>query len=462
MNYSAISIGPILSTLGKARKPRELWTASYLFSHLMKCIYLSAETKNLAIISPAKPDEEILEVGIYPDRIYIKGDCDINELLRKAIELFYKDFESYSIIPDLNYFNLMSVSCEAIREPEAIDKLNQKLDVLELCKYAADSNALQTIEKIIFDENFSLYKLATQKSTFSIPDIEDIASIQLKNPKVEKKSHHKYFCVVQADGDNVGKTISHSDLKEGEVKKLSKALVQFGIQSSKIIKAFGGIPIYAGGDDLLFIAPVIGKDGTHIFSLVDEIENRAFEDVHNLVSDFDLKDENKNKIEASLSFGLSITYHKYPLYEALEKARSLLIGQAKQDKNKKAVAWSLRKHSGGTFDAKVSRRNEVLWSHFIKLIDATTDKDVVSAVAHKIREEEELVKIVLRRESQERLDALFEKILEFDNDKASYFDAVKALMPILYKEVGEKTFIQTLYSLLRTAKFIKGEDIQDE
>ena len=462
MNYSAISIGPILSTLGKARKPRELWTASYLFSHLMKCIYLSAEKKNLAIISPAKPEEEILEVGIYPDRIYIKEDCDVNELLREAMELFYKDFESYSIIPDLNYFNLMSVTCEANREPEAIDKLNQKLDVLELCKYATDSNALQTIEKIIFDENFSLYKLATQKSTFSIPDIEDIASIQLKNPKIEKKSHHKYFCVVQADGDNVGKTISHPDLKEGEVKKLSKALVQFGIQSSKIIKAFGGIPIYAGGDDLLFIAPVIGKDGTHIFSLLDEIENRAFEGVHNLVSKFDLKDENKNKIEASLSFGLSITYHKYPLYEALEKARDLLFGQAKQDKYKKAVAWSLRKHSGGTFDAKFSRRNEELWSLFIKLIDATTNKDVVSAVAHKIREEDELVKIVLKSDNQERLEALFEKILEFDNDKESYFKAVKALMPILYKEVEEKIFIQTLYSLLRTAKFIKGEDIQDE
>ena len=106
MTYSAISIGPILSTLGKARKPRELWTASYVFSHLMKCIYLSAEKKNLAIISPAKPEEEILEVGIYPDRIYIKEDSDVNELLREAMELFYKDFEGYSINPDLNYFNL--------------------------------------------------------------------------------------------------------------------------------------------------------------------------------------------------------------------------------------------------------------------------------------------------------------------------------------------------------------------
>lgn len=52
-NYSAINIGPIISTLGIARKPRELWAASFLFSHLMKCIYAEAEQAKAVIISPA-------------------------------------------------------------------------------------------------------------------------------------------------------------------------------------------------------------------------------------------------------------------------------------------------------------------------------------------------------------------------------------------------------------------------
>ena len=43
MKYTAISIGPIIKTLAMARKPRELWAASYLFSYLMKCIYTAAE-----------------------------------------------------------------------------------------------------------------------------------------------------------------------------------------------------------------------------------------------------------------------------------------------------------------------------------------------------------------------------------------------------------------------------------
>ena len=73
-----------------------------------------------------------------------------------------------------------------------------------------------------------------------------------------------------------------------------------------------------------------------------------------------------------------------------------------------------------------------------------------------------MVSIVLRDGTPGRLDALFEKVLEFDAEKENYFNAVKKLMPVLFKEVGEKNYSQTLYSLLRIAKFIKGEDLHDE
>ena len=244
--------------------------------------------------------------------------------------------------------------------------------------------------------------------------------------------------------------------------RISKELVGFGIKASQKIEEFGGLPIYAGGDDLLFIAPVIGKDGAHIFSLLDVIENEAFKGIQDVVSSLGLKDRDDNKIEASLSFGVSISYVKYPLYEALETARNLLFGKAKNIKQKKAVAWSLRKHSGGTFDASFSLKDETLKTQFATLINATTDNDTVSAIAHKLRQEEALVDVVLASGNQDRLDALFEKVLEFDWDKADYFNAVKAIMPTLYQVVGREGYIQTLYSLLRTAKFIKGEDLHDE
>lgn len=466
--FTAINIGPIIATLSMARKPRELWAASYLFSHLMKCIYAEAEKEKATVISPAKPEEDKNKVGIYPDRIYFKGVIDAKKILSNSIGTFYFDLlgtkKRDSNDPDLNYFNVMSASCEAELESHAIATLNQKLDILELCNFAPDSNAAQTIYNIISKKVFSsLFELATGQDKMPIPELEKIASVQRnEHPEIKERSHHRYFCVVQADGDNVGKTVSHQDLKDGKVMVISKALVQFGLNASQIIEEFGGLPIYAGGDDLLFISPVIGKDGTHIFNLLDKIENIAFQGVKDSVDDLHLKDKNDNEIKASLSFGVSISYYKYPLYEALEFARNLLFEKAKDIDQKKAVAWSLRKHSGGTFNAAFSLKENALKTQFENLINATTDNDTVSAIAHKLRQEEALVDIVLESGKQERLDALFEKIMEFDKDKAGYFDAVKAIMPTLYDIVGKENYIQTLYSLLRTAKFIKGEDLHDE
>ena len=468
MKYTAINIGPIIKTLGMARKPRELWAASFLFSHLMKCIYTEVEKAGMKIISPAKPAQDKNKVGIYPDRIYIEGEFDVKRVLNEAVATFYLDLygdgRKNSNNPDLDYFNLMSASCEVEKECNPIADLNQKLDVMEMCNFAADKDAAQTIYKIISKKAFSsLFQIATGEDKLPVPDMEKIARRRLDaHPEMKTKSHHKYCCIVQADGDNVGKTVSHEGLENGKILKISEALVDFGVKATAIIEDFGGLPIYAGGDDLLFIAPVIGNDGTNIFNLLENIENNAFKGVHETVRTLGLKDNKGQEIEASLSFGVSINYHKHPLYEALESARHLLFGVAKEVEEKKAVACSLRKHSGGAFDIAFSLKDAELKKQFSELISATTDNDTVSAIAHKIRQEEKLVSIVLRDGTPGRLDALFEKVLEFDAEKENYFNAVKKLMPVLFKEVGEKNYSQTLYSLLRIAKFIKGEDLHDE
>lgn len=486
MKYSAINIGPIIATLGMARKPRELWAASFLFSHLMKCIYAEAEDANITIISPAKPDIDKNKVGIFPDRIYFKGDIDVKRVIGDAIWSFYTDLLGINTNktknPDLSYFNIMSTSCDADKESIAIACLNQQLDVLELCNYATDGDAAQTIYEIISEtKNSPLFDLADGKYIKNIKTIEEIANAQIQaNPEVEEKMYHRYFCVVQADGDNVGKTVSHNKLQDGQVKQISNKLVQFGLDATYLIESFGGLPIYAGGDDLLFIAPVIGKDGTHIFKLLDAIENQAFKGVHDVVDELRdeenerLKDKDGNIIEASLSFGISISYYKHPLYEAFESARNLLFCKAKNIKQKKAVAWSLRKHSGGTFEATFSLKNQTIKKQFADLIKVTSDNDTISAIAHKIRQNEALINVVLESENIERLDSLFDKVLAFDSEKKDYFDAVKSIMPTLYKLCEEENkdrkdsdknrinFIQTLYSLLRTAKFLKGEDLRDE
>lgn len=466
-HYTAINIGPVIKTLSMARKPRELWAASYLFSYLMKCIYAEAEKAGIKIISPAKPTQDKNKVGIYPDRIYMEGDFEVKKVLNEALAAFYFDLlgdgRKNSNNPDLDYFNLMSASCNEERESIAIAILNQKLDVMEMCNFAADKDAVQTIYEIISKKVSSLFQIATGENKLPIPDLETIARRQIDaHGEINKKSHHKYYCIVQADGDNVGRTVSHEGLNNGEVLKISEALVDFGVKAIAIIEDFGGLPIYAGGDDLLFISPVVGKDGTNIFNLLENIENDAFKKVHVAVKTLGLKDDKGKEIEASLSFGVSINYYKHPLYEALESARILLSDVKKNIKEKKAVACSLRKHSGGTFDIAFSLKNVELKKLLSELISVKTENDTVSAIAHKIHQEEKLVSIVLKNGTQNRLDALFEKVLEFDAEKEHYFNVVKKLMPVLFKEVGEKNYNQMLYSLLRITKFIKGEEPHDE
>ena len=528
MKYSAINIGPILSTFEMGRRPRELWSASYLFSYLMRCIYNQAEKDKLEIISPDKPKNDKNKIGIYPDRIFIKGNFDVVTLLKSAKKTFVAS-TGISEHTFEQYFNVMSASKDFSHDSTAIGDLNQCLDVQELCNYAADHEASDEIRKLITKTAKSpLFKMETDDQNtfpFEINTLAEIATAELRginepkwkelrdaarekertaenfrqksgqaadtdiNPDLNEddfykalqksdefkdliKSHHKYFCVVQADGDNVGKTVSHFNLKDGQVKAISTKLVKFGIDAAQKIEEFGGMPIYAGGDDLLFIAPVVGKvkdtngKSKNILDLINTLETVSFAGVVDAVDKCETQDGNKltidgkQPIKASLSFGIAISYYKYPLYNVLRSAAGLLFESAKKISQKKAVAWSLRKHSGGTFEAAFSLSDDIFKAAFRDLIKTTTDGEVISAVAHKLWAHEALVASVMKSKQESRLDALFDNILEFkDND---YFKAVKAIMPHLYETVTKEKFIPTLYSLLRTAKFIKGEDLHDE
>ena len=498
MQYTAINIGPIFSTLQMARKPRELWAASYLFSHLMKCIIetlLKNGIKEEDIISPAilKNENQNLGVGLYPDRVFFKKGLPATSN-GKTFEdtVFDKLITSINIADKTkDFFKIMIVSLDIStsqnEDSEAICKLNQALDKVELFNIACEDEDSKDVRELIsLKYNSPLFKKAFGETEFPIESLGEIAAKQLEKlkpgnwkkfvedikskDKAEQafsyfsrdklKSYHKYICVVQADGDNVGKTIIHKKLQKDKVKKISEALLDFGKNATTQIKNFGGLPIYAGGDDLLFIAPVVGVDGTNIFEFLKKIEDEAFKDVRDAIKSCDLKDENTNSIETSLSFGISITYYKYPLYEALESAKDLLFKKAKTITGKKSWAWSLRKHSGGTFDMAFSRKDNDLENLFFDLINATTDDDLVSAVAHKIYEKDKLSDLVLDTKDDSRLQALFDNILEFKNNP--YFNTVKKLMPVLYEAVGSEHYATKLYSLLRTAKFIKGEELRDE
>lgn len=491
MKYTAINIGPVIKTISLARRPRELWAASYLFSYLMRCIIDQVPTDECVVIAPIYDPDSDKKVGLYPDRLFLRhnegvDDIKPNDILERAWGAFN---EKLYLTKD--YFNLMHVTLDidSAKDSIAIGDLNKKLDLLELCVYASNTHkdgkdSLETVMSLITErKNSELFKVAFGQKHMQMETLAEIAATQLNKESYsneweeftgkcvletldedpysplkslsEYKSYHRYFCVVQADGDNMGSTIKSEDISDDVVKSISEALWRYGLEANSLISEYGGRPIYAGGDDLLFIAPVVGKNGTNIFDLAAEIEKK-FQPVVDVVPEDVLSKSGKIP---SLSFGISISYYKSPLYEALESARDCLFDIAKKGNIKHKVAWNLKKHSGETFEAVYSKSDSALDKAFMNLIRNTVDGQTVSVLSHKIKANWELLQKCIS--STHRLNAFFKTTLDAPND-SPYFNAVKDLIKHLDSAVEIEDLSETLYTLLRTAKFIKGEDTKDE
>lgn len=587
MKYAAINIGPIISTFDMVRKPRDIWAASYMFSHLMECIVDEiTKTEGIKVFSPVvKLGEEKLGVGLFPDRVYCKGEWEFQAKRENILKTFAENLGMKDDADFKDYFNIMcaTVDVEADKdrnsETKAISELNHLLDCIELNGRATSGKSIEAIWNFITDEDkrSRLYKYAFMEDKFgkvSYPDtkglseknygtLAEYASIQLSTINLSKwddarriaelieknfktyyegqedvffsklnyefpneiKSYHKYICVVQADGDNMGKTFSHKDLADTETSVISAKLVEFGKNASAKIYQYGGLPIYAGGDDLLFLAPVVGKTmknveisegktetySKNIFDLLKDIDE-CFEPVKKDVTEYrtndgePLKDDKGNTIIPSMSYGVSITYYKFPLYEALASARHLLFGVAKNVDGKNAIAWRLQKNSGSSFEGAFTKDN--LLASFENIILKSGVKDtIVAAVSHKIRENQQMLQLWLNEgeEHKQRNLNFFKKYMDYD-EKNPYKKAIIELLNKMYKiypplfkdkekEIEDKVskveikVLQTdkaqgiftverkkdalkqalrddmfkmVYSMIRTAKFISGEEVKDE
>ena len=465
MKYTAINIGPIFQTFSMVRKPKELWAASYMFSYLMKCIIDTLDKEKFNIISPAKlPKNADTTIGLYPDRVFVEGEVG-QKLLDDAFYQFAANLV-LDIQKTRSYFNIMGVTIDAEENTDVVMKLNRLLDRMELCNLESDEAAREAVFEYLRGDLVPMQKVAGKR--FKNRSIETIASYDIfegddkKNDKTDK-----FICIVQADGDNMGKVVSACP--EPLVAALSEKLLDFGQACCQTIRDYGGLPIYAGGDDLLFLAPVLTSKGS-IFDLIESLD-RHYKAIQDFVG---VKLENKH--ETSMSYGISMTYHKYPLYEALAKAQETLFVTAKNVKGKNAVAWALQKHSGSSFKAAMSKNMSSLYNALKQVIDATENEQLVSAVSHKIRHNEDLLSLWLDVTDEtiirKRINNFFEKIIDVEGKDANairYMDAVKELLLAVYQHANSlssetdglkkmKELTNIVYGMLRTAKFVKGKE----
>ena len=193
---------------------------------------------------------------------------------------------------------------------------------------------------------------------------------------------------------------------KNKIENVSKNLFEYCKESNKLIKDFGGQTIYAGGDDLLFFAPVLNKDKNKtIFELCEKISNIF----------------NTKIPSATLSFGISINYVKFRLYEAVENSRELLFAKAKNDQRNN-IAFNVTKHSGQSFETIINKSNKEVYDNFLVItsnIKGGEDMDnFLHSIHHKIDTYKTTINLIAN--NKEKLQNFF------DNYFSIYYSGKKS------------------------------------
>lgn len=293
--------------------------------------------------------------------------------------------EKEGVINALNYY----LDCLELRKPIFIrseDKIDVKNPFQQLF-YGEENSQNRNIKKSqyfkeITQNSRGVFTLLQKpdlrhKDDLEIRTLKNIAGYFLnENYASEGRKllrRDRYFAIVQADGDNMGKYIKSLQKKfenddEGLIQAMnnfSKNCFEYTTSSAEIIRKYGGTVIFAGGDDLLFLAPILKDGQKNIFTLLTEVStkfNCIFKEA--IEKQIDSKEESE---KLALSFGVSICNEKFPLYEAFQIARNLLFGRAKKGLYKNNVAISLRKGNSVTIGV-ITKLDEEVYKRFCYLI----------------------------------------------------------------------------------------------
>lgn len=494
MKYVGITIGPIFKTIGESISPAGLWFGSYFFSTVTKklCDKL-VEIPTVKIFSPFydsnsnhNPQED--GIGRYHDRILLSvdGNTVTGEALQNIISEAKKEMaekfglfntKDFSIFVDnylrIDFVILNEKTIEIIGKSEKAGNniaiiLNDALDALELMaagKGRTDMNLFASFfagkkgNRNIYIKESKLFTDTKPNSQLVIKhpddssDLKSIEDIALSRKKEEGSSEEipdgkiaptrsEYYVVVNSDGDKVG-TLLKALCKDVDISQqsdrinsFSKACLDYAGEAAKLVGRYGGMTIYAGGDDLLFIAPVHS-----LFSLCSELDEMFKKTLKKGLEEVDLPDDS---INVSLSFGVAVQYVKYPLYEALERARVQLY-KAKESCSKRPngseisggnrLGIELVKHSGKTVQLMVENEKLEMIDNLINYRATTNDQELES-VLYNLQDTEIIFKLLFEKTAQNEFD--FQKyktrfLNNFNNpNQLTYHDYLEEIAEFFY------------------------------
>lgn len=556
--YIGITIGPIVETMSFTSTPGGLWFSSYFFSTITRDLCIELQKREYSILTLPKDykvEDNLVDngVGTYHDRIYYvvnhKGkeeiaqelqddiiECVIQKKAKELAEGLAKGFDSeYKYdekeIDIYNYLkNTLQLHYVIFDETETFKKgiaktLADALDGLELSQKVDAELSNSYLRKFVrgneegsnvYIKNYKPYIDAKKTGKFTLVssknkgEIKDLISIA-SNEKIEQENEEtirvitkteRYFAIIQADGDGMGQVIcnkgDNKEEQEERIQKFSELCMKYTTESSNIIRDYGGVVIYAGGDDLLFLAPIKGKNNKdHVYSLCEKI-GKNFQKIFQegeIVSEDEIP---------SLSFGVSINYYKFPLYEAFQDARMLLFKEAKNFGEKNNIAVKVNKASGQTAGfiscMGIKENKETVYNEFINLlndfygIESENKGQLMHSVIYQIENQKKLFEIavteedmiksemgatkedMIKSEMAARKKTMIKNIFDnaFDNDGQTFSKGFREKLAAFTKviedaykinkvkslEEKETSSIDALTNMLRVAKFlVEGGDV---
>jgi len=450
MKYIALTIGPIVDTLSLGRKTSEVWMASYLFSSFMKkSIRKIKEQSDAEFIIPFVDDDILKEkddgIGMFHDRFILKSDTLTLEKV-ETILLEEKDAIASMVAKSIKkdkskvkaFFRqyLQTYLFETTKDfDNPILDISKIMDSIELHTPRLESQ--EDYIRLFLNRNIILNSSLAKTSFGHKPSFEAIDAIaaQELDKDIEVKNAYKYIAIIYADGDNLGSYIK----KQSDVTKVSQKLFEFDKKAGKTINSYGGLPIFIGGDDLIIFAPLLNR-GKTVFDLLNSLSQDYTDTLETT--------------ESTLSFGVSLTYYKYPLYEALTKARNTLFGVAKQYQGKNAVAISTQKHSGQSFDFCIGK-SEKSYDEFLRLISSVLNEEI--ELPHAVHQKLQKYQDIFQSIPINRVKDTFENIFNEDMHKTKFkkgLDEIRNLM----ESMGLETKAQEkLFAMLSTIKVLRGD-----
>jgi len=458
-----VTIGPIVKTILSANDTGQLWGSSYIFSYLMKTLIKKFDSSEIMDeqILPAKLDEnyQIKRVGIYPDRlIFTNNTCDgrlLKEKIDKNIDEVVLDIATkfsdnntkkiFKFLKDYFQINYAIINENAVEN--IIIDMNEILDSLELDYRVLPKEKINYLMKELSNEVVKKGFLAADANILN----EEIQSTEYIAKIHDSKS--KYYAIVQSDGDNIGNIIKKIGKDLERLKVFSNSLNEYIIKAIKVLDDYKAYTLYAGGDDLLFFAPLKSRDMKKeltIYDLLDNL-NKVFKET--------MKKEFPEE-EVSMSFGLSITYHKYPLYEGLSLAQGLLFGDAKHfefnNLKKNAIATQIVKHSGQSSKVILNQSSETYRTFKNLLLETQNDRNnkaEIKSIKNSFREGNVVLKTLVdqKRPIKSYFKNNYNKDVHIKFE--DYINNISSLINT-YREEKGKFDLSEIYNVLEIKDFI--------